>query len=212
MVWGCQENRSICFASASQAVWIFTQSFLQLSKEQAGPILCTWPTGYVAILEPRLWVQGLFPHTCASPEDTACSRDYLCLPNPKTINPVQEWVYFKNKKGIARSQDFLYLSDYPPLWALELWSHSFYQVATIEHWDNHFSGILGWEKVKYIPYTNMDGSEFDGYSYWLQMTSTLEFIEYSTSLVLFFFTNPIKSNPISIYWIPTICQILGILL
>lgn len=66
------------------------------------------------------------PHL-SPPEDAACPRMKLCLPNSKMLRPEREWIYDKNKKGTCQRPGYSVISEYSGLWTLELGSHSSYQ-------------------------------------------------------------------------------------
>lgn len=169
MVSSCWGNRCICFISTSQAACVFTQSFFPLSREQSGPVPCRWSRG--------AWLSwSLISGSRASllipvlPQKTSMFQDLPVSSKYKDNKPsLKNESILRIKKGFARSQDFFCYQNillFGP-WNYSFYqivfitvlsivlSHSFYHIATREHWDNHFSGILRWEKEKYIPYINM---------------------------------------------------------
>lgn len=155
MVSSCWGNRCICFISTSQAA----SSFYLKLFHCLGSSLAPCPAddhGVHGYPGASSLGQGLSPHTCASSEDIHV-QGLPVSSKYKDNKPSLKNESILRIKGICQKPRFLLLSEYPPLWALELQflqivfitvlsivlSHSFYHILQRPLRNLfHFSGIL----------------------------------------------------------------------
>lgn len=156
MVSSCWGNRCICFIStSSQAACVFTQSFFHCLRSSLAPCPADdhgvhgYPGASSLGPGPPLLIPVL-------PQKTSMFQDLPVSSKYKDNKPSlknESILRIKRDLPEAKISSAIRISSFGP-WNYSFYqivfitvlsivlSHSFYHIATREHWDNHFSGIL----------------------------------------------------------------------